>query len=436
MSKRLIGYGYTNANGVATLDYDAEGNELESSGYVGQGVGNVDISASAVIDGSTFVSGTFKVMDTLLYDTGTDDSHNIWTGDTSNLTRNSEYSRLEESASPTPTAINTVMPTGLWVLTMSMKRDGHYTNWNINILNNNVSVFGCATPTNDVWTDITLVYDGSFIYYFENGSTTPTKKTSVMLDDTKNTVLRLQTPQDITYLDFKDLIVLREGQSNISIGSTTPIIQSGSTATINGTLYESGLPVQNATLDVYKNGTKVGTASTGDSGVASYTYSGTGAGATEFQFKYGSILSEIFVVIDGTFFDMGTSENTKWNGALQRSYSSDGTTLTATGNWQVLYAGNPSITFLNPVTVEFDITALTDTPSIRFYHNSTGISHTLSQTGHYKFVIGADSVKVYRDGVEIQNWLSALVGQNFTLAWQFSDTTDGLTFKNFVVYPI
>ena len=201
MSKRLIGYGYTNANGVATLDYDAEGNELQNSGYVGQGVGNVDISASAVIDGSTFVS-------------------------------------------------------------------------------------------------------------------------------------------------------------------------------------------------------------------------------------------EPYSIIDGTFFDMGTSENTKWNGALQRSYSENGTALTSTGNWQVLYAGNPSITFLNPVTVEFDITAITDTPAIRFYHNSTGASHTLSQTGHYKFVIGADSVKVYRDGVEIQNWLSALVGQNFTLAWQFSDTTDGLTFKNFVVYPI
>lgn len=68
MSKRLIGYGYTNANGVATLDYDAEGNELQSSGYVGQGVGNVDISASAVIDGSTFVSVPYEVIDGIVSD--------------------------------------------------------------------------------------------------------------------------------------------------------------------------------------------------------------------------------------------------------------------------------------------------------------------------------------------------------------------------------
>ena len=311
MVYKYLGWGITNENGVAKLDHDAQGQEIEHS-YTGTGAGEIDVLASLdnpIVDGS-IVSGTLPVLDTLLYDTGTDATHNIWTGDTSNLTRNSEYSRLEESASPTPTSINTVMPAGLWVLTMSIKRDGHYTNWNINILNNNVSVFGCATPTNDVWTDITLVYDGSFIYYFENGSTTPTKKTSVMLDETKNTVLRLQTPQNITHIDFKDLIVLREEMSNISIGSTTPIIQSGSTAIIKGSLYESGLLVQNATLDVYKNGTKVGTASTGDSGVASYTYTGVADGEVEFQFRYGSILSGIFVIKDAFYLDNATSDQT------------------------------------------------------------------------------------------------------------------------------
>ncbi len=78
MSKRLIGFGYTNANGVATLDYDAEGNELQSSGYVGQGVGNVDISASAVIDGSTFVSETYEIIDAEFYDTCVTGSTATW----------------------------------------------------------------------------------------------------------------------------------------------------------------------------------------------------------------------------------------------------------------------------------------------------------------------------------------------------------------------
>lgn len=372
MVYKYLGYGVTDSNGVAKLDHDAEGQELQHS-YTGVGAGEIDVVASLdnPVESGSIVSETLSVMDTLLYDTGTDPSHNIWTGDTSNLTRNSEYSRLEESASPTPTAINTVMPTGLWVLTMSIKRDGHSTNWDINILNNNVSVFGCATPTNDVWTDITLVYDGSFIYYFENGSTTPTKKTSVMLDDTKNTVLRLQTPQDITYLDFKDLIVLREGKSAISIGSTTPIIQSGDTATINGSLYESGLIVQNATLDVYKNGSKVGTASTGDSGVASYTYTGTGAGATEFQFKYGSIVSEPYSVCDALFYWNGVASSTEvyTSGSPTISTDDTGTTISSGSSSAYVFMNYPNTSksswgdlfdWSAPLKVEVEILSVTD----------------------------------------------------------------------------
>lgn len=151
------------------------------------------------------------------------------------------------------------------------------------------------------------------------------------------------------------------------------------------------------------------------------------------------ILSEIFVVIDGTFFDNGLSENTKWNGALQRSYGSNGTTLTATGNWQVLYAGNSTITFNLPFAVEFDITAIEETPSIRFYGaNNLNAPHTFNTNsiGHWKFEFLSDSIKTYKDGTEVQNWLSAIIGLNLSVGWQFSDTTDGLTFKNFVVYPI
>ena len=100
-SYRYLGSALTNANGVATFDYE------------GTGAGEIDVIASLdkpITDGS-IVSETLPVLDTLLYDTGTDPNHNIWTGDTSNLTRNSEYSRLEESATPTPTATKTPTPT-------------------------------------------------------------------------------------------------------------------------------------------------------------------------------------------------------------------------------------------------------------------------------------------------------------------------------------
>ena len=199
---------------------------------------------------------------------------------------------------------------------MKVRRDGSAGNFNFEVIHNNATIFGWATPNGDTWADLKLVYDGEYISCFINDSSTPARKERVYIDETKNTYFRLQTPQSITYVDFKDLLVFREGASSISIGSSTPVIQSGDTASITGSLYESGLPVQNATLDVYKNGTKVGTASTGSTGVASYTYTGVADGEVEFQFKYGSISSETFVVTDCIKYDGGTSNTSHlsiWN---------------------------------------------------------------------------------------------------------------------------
>ena len=417
---KYLGYGVTDKNGVAHLDHDANGDPLTHS-YTGVGDGEVDVLASLdkpITDGS-IVSGTLPVFDCYRHDDGTISSHNdIWTGIiNTDLTREAEYTTIKEKTVGTTATITfTGIPFKNYRIECDVFQvDGTQDEWFITVLKEDYTAITSADAKLGEWKHIILD----------------------LTDIAPNSRVRLNTGGSCTELRFKNFMLYPYGDNDvISINASNPFIVSNETTNITGSLLLEGDLQYNANIDVYKNGTKVDTVNTGSTGVASYTHTGSGAGATEFQFKYGSILSEIFVVIDGTFFDEGTSENTKWNGALQRSYSSDGTALTATANWQVLYAGNPSITFLNPVTVEFDITALADTPGIRFYHNSTGASHTLSQTGHYKFVIGADSVKVYRDGVEIQNWLSALVGQNFTLAWQCSDTTDGLTFKNFVVYPI
>ena len=422
MSKRLIGFGYTNANGVATLDYDAEGNELQNSGYVGQGVGNVDISASAVIDGSTFVSGTFSVFDCYRHDDGTINSHNdIWTGITNtDLTREAEYTTIKEKTVGT-TALITFggVPFKNYRIECDVYQvDGTQDEWFITVLKEDYTAITSADAKLGEWKHIILD----------------------LTDIAPNSRVRLNTGGSCTELRFKNFMLYPYGDNDvISINASNPVITNLDTTNITGSLFIEGELQKNTNIDVYKNGTKVDTISTGSNGVASYTYTGSGAGATEFQFKYGNILSQIFVVIDGTFFDKGTSENTKWNGALQRSYSSDGTTVTATANWQVLYCGNPTITFNSPFAIEFEITALTDTPAIRFYganNVSSPFSFNTNHIGHWKFEFLSDSIKTYKDGTEVQNWLSSLIGLNLSVAWQFSDTTDGLTFKNFVVYPI
>lgn len=71
MSKKLIGYGYTNNKGIATLDYDADGNPLQTSGYTGTGAGNIDFIAQYHDGTSEFVSGTYSVIDAILNWEGT-----------------------------------------------------------------------------------------------------------------------------------------------------------------------------------------------------------------------------------------------------------------------------------------------------------------------------------------------------------------------------
>lgn len=76
IKKKLIGYGYTDSNGVATLDYDENGTEIStlaptgSSGYIGKGVGSVQLGAG-LHSSETVVSETYSIGDYLVYDKAT-----------------------------------------------------------------------------------------------------------------------------------------------------------------------------------------------------------------------------------------------------------------------------------------------------------------------------------------------------------------------------
>ena len=73
IKKKLIGYGYTDSNGVATLDYDKNGTEISTlaptgnSGYIGKGVGSVQLEAG-LHSSETVVSEPCNVLDAKIYD--------------------------------------------------------------------------------------------------------------------------------------------------------------------------------------------------------------------------------------------------------------------------------------------------------------------------------------------------------------------------------
>jgi hypothetical protein len=95
-----LGYGITDSNGKAKLEYDSEGNPLTHS-YTGTGAGKVDIVASldSEITESSLVSETFVLYDTLFYEKGvTGDPITNWLllGSNGTLTRKSEYSVIKD----------------------------------------------------------------------------------------------------------------------------------------------------------------------------------------------------------------------------------------------------------------------------------------------------------------------------------------------------
>lgn len=71
---KYLGYGITNDNGTAHLEYDENGRPLNNS-YIGKGAGEIDIVSSpdTTITNESIISPTVSFMDTLFYDEATSD---------------------------------------------------------------------------------------------------------------------------------------------------------------------------------------------------------------------------------------------------------------------------------------------------------------------------------------------------------------------------
>ena len=77
MVYKYLGYGVTDSNGVAKLDHDAEGQELQHS-YTGVGAGEVDVVASLdnPVSSGSIVSETYSIWDTLFHLECTSETNN------------------------------------------------------------------------------------------------------------------------------------------------------------------------------------------------------------------------------------------------------------------------------------------------------------------------------------------------------------------------
>ena len=189
-SYRYLGYGTTDSNGVAHLQYDSEGHEITPNGYHGTGAGEVDVIASLdkPITSSSIVSEPYNVWDTYKWDTGTISSHNdIWNYNdaTTVLTRYDEYSSITEKVSGTDARLYCKnLPTSATIDIELCQIDGGIGNGGLNFYDNesyrayfNLQDLGYTSSTIGQWVRLRVTYG--------NGSLTATS-----LDDPTKTVTK------------------------------------------------------------------------------------------------------------------------------------------------------------------------------------------------------------------------------------------------------
>ena len=449
MAYKYLGYGVTNESGVAKLDHDAEGQEISHS-YTGVGAGEIDVVASLdnPIASGSIVSGTYNVWDTNFGDGGVTGNTNggfYYTQDQTVVSRQTDNtgttvtnltSSLQTIRVNKP---NTSIDEKDWVAPLNIEFDIlsytgtlYFQLWKSNNTSENVSVnlsnflTGVSNPHVKV-----LVADGKMKVYVNDEL-----KTDPVLTFGGLFGIRLLLSDSASF-KYKNFFVYGMSKDYCVVTSQNNIVGTGDDLSITGQLYLNDELALNKTLDVYKDGSKVGTASTGDTGTATYTYTGVGDGEVEFQFKYDSIVSEPFTVIDALFYDgcvTGNNNNNAWtktNATFDVLNDGSGTEYTPSSNWGNVAVQNSDYYSNMPFAIEFEIVAVTGT--IRLYISNNNYIN-INQTGNYRAEVKSTGITVTRNG---ESYTSVTAPTSpINIAWTSNTTSNKGTIKEFKVYPI
>ena len=202
-SYRYLGYGTTDANGVAHLKKNASSQDVD--GYVGTGAGEVDVIASLdnPISQGSIVSGTYPVLDTKFYDkglSGTGEHNDDWS-----------YTRMSAERTSEGTVLT---PSGAWAYAYVTSSSTYFNcpfvvEFTVVALSDSPQ-FRVANPSN-TQNAFGLNWLGDYRFEFRTDSVIvkvngETKTNSFTLDRTNglNLFFTLDTTTDrVTYKDFK-----------------------------------------------------------------------------------------------------------------------------------------------------------------------------------------------------------------------------------------
>lgn len=209
-------------------------------------------------------------------------------------------------------------------------------------------------------------------------------------------------------------------KDSLVLYSNKDIIQSSDVVTLYARGFGNVLDGQSIDLYSYVDGTNDNLISSLpiNSGIAKYNYTGSGSGEKKYYLKKGSVVSEIYEVLDCQFYDGGVTGNTNtdWfnyqNRATINSADSEGTLIEITGNNDGYVLCNIKdsskgslsdvIEFNMPFCVEFDVVSYTDTTVglTGFWLADASNESTIA----LKDRITTGHIKIETDGVKVNAW--------------------------------
>ena len=198
----------------------------------------------------------------------------------------------------------------------------------------------------------------------------------------------------------------------------------------------------------------IGTVTTDSNGEATFTYTGGGLGRIGFSAEHGTFQSEIFVVEDTLFYDVGigSTANTKWDTVyVTRSVESNGTKFIVTStNASARASMNPvdnasAYDFpAQPMVFECELVDFyvpSNAIGMQFFQLNPTVNKQInlqtSDIGH-KLEVRYDGteMRLYKDGERTSRYQTCTFDQTMRVGFTFNTEGGYVVVKNVKAYPI
>jgi len=464
---RYLGYGVTDADGKATLDYDPNGTAID--GYTGEGLGLIDLIAST--DDSTSIStesvqsdpieindyepiGTDLILDNDMYYSQVGDAISISTTLLDQYSLGMQNKTVELTGSLVPKFDYEGIDTSVDANSFIVRTNATLTKGSTG------ATLEASGGTGYIWANLNGNYnigdyEGDIEVDFDVISTTGDSSHGALLYFYESYD---ETAQSIEYFRIR---TYRTGHNKIvKNGDNFKYYVNGELISNESKILNGALRVGFACADgyeiVFKNfnvrANTVHTATTNTNGVASFSITDLPNGNYDFEATYERLSSNC-EVINAIVYDRGTeAQHTSYwtkNTLLTIRRDDIGTTfLNETSSNQIAfldYITNPdAYDYYTPFAFEFDVVNIASSSSngiVYLYSQTCNATKSFADLGitgecHVKVTIEDNYIKYYVDDEEVvSHRVSNTATSPFRVGFRLG-ASESIKFKNFAIYSL